>query len=578
MRILLTTLNARFSHSSLALRYLRGVLRTIPGLDVELREYTINQPGDDVLSDIYQGHYDCVCFSTYIWNVEPILRTAGNLKKVAPEVRILLGGPEVSYEPESFLALHPFIDGIITGEGEETVFKLFSMGFDDPGHLNLAGTAWSKEEGVHGNPPAPLIADLDSVPFPYDESDNFANRLVYYESSRGCPYMCTYCLSSASEGVRYFSTSRVHRDLKWLLSKEIQTVKFVDRTFNVKQEHALSILDFIATHDNGLTCFHFEISAGILTPAIIERCARLRKGLVQFEIGVQSTCPEALKASGRPDWTDRIQKNVAQLKAPGNIHLHLDLIAGLPFEGYQRFLESFDAVYAMKPDMLQLGFLKLIRGTSMRKDADLYGFKWRQEPPYEVLGTKWISYGELCRLKRLEALLDMYGQHDRFAKTLSQLEPLFQRPSDLFTAMDDWRKENGHWGRNVGQDDAWLILHGFALFSGVPDYILRESMRWDAIANYKPRAFAGTALQSREPEKEVQHRLLHERDDNASPWVPYCGIPVKQLLKTLHFERFTWDPERMCKAEEPFIVCFDTSTDPSTPVFRWSESEIIKKD
>lgn len=577
MRVLLTTLNARFSHSSLALRYLRGVLRQLPEIELELKEFTINQPAEDILCAIFQGSYDCVCFSTYIWNVEMILRTAENLKKVAPDMRILLGGPEVSYDQQSFLNAHAFIDGIIIGEGEETLRKVFTAGFETQEHLNIPGTAWNTTEGFCGNPSAMLITELDSIPFPYDESDSFANRLVYYESSRGCPYKCTYCLSSASEGVRYFSLERVYSDLKWLLSKKIQTIKFVDRTFNVKQEHALGILDFIEVNDNGVTCFHFEISAGILTEDIINRCAGLRKGLVQFEIGVQSTCPEALKASGRPDWTDRIEKNVAILKVPGNIHLHLDLIAGLPNEGYKRFLESFDSVYKMKPDMLQLGFLKLIRGTAMRSKAEEYGMAWREEPPYEVLYTKWITYGELCMLKHLEALLDLYGQHGRFAKTLSQLEKLFQKPSALFIALEGWWHSKGHWDRNIGQDEAWLLMYDFALSTGVPEKILKACMRWDAIVNYKPKAFVGTVLQSHEPEKGLQHSLLHDRENEDSHWAAYRDIPVKQLLKTLHFEIFPWDPESLCNLTEPVILCFDTSHSPSKVVFRWYESEIINK-
>lgn len=575
MRVLLTTLNARFSHSSLALRYIRGVLGTMPGLAVELKEYTINQPADEILSDIYRGSYDCVCFSTYIWNVEMILRIAANLKKVSPEIRILLGGPEVTYAPAGLLQQHPAISGLILGEGEATLRTLFATGFDTPGFQSIAGTAWNTEMGIRVNPAAEPIQDLDTVPFPYSESDSFENRLVYYESSRGCPYRCTYCLSSASEGVRYFSLPRVFKDLAWLLTRNIQTVKFVDRTFNVNPAHFVPILEFIAANDNGITCFHFEISAGILTDDIIDRCAGFRKGLVQFEIGVQSTCPEALKASGRPDWTDQIQTRVAQLKAPGNIHLHLDLIAGLPYESYERFLESFDAVYAMKPDMLQLGFLKLIKGTAMRRKAEFYGFQWREEPPYEVLCTKWITYEQLDTLKRIETLLDRYCQQGRFEKTLIQLEARYPRPSSLFTAMNDWWQTHGHWNRSISTDEAWIILYAFALESGVPEPVLRASLRWDCILHYKPKAFSGTVLAASEPEKNLQHTLLHQRDMTAENWAPYGEVPVKQLLKNVHFETFDWDPGQQSSLTEPKVVCFDTAVSPAKVIASWCVSEII---
>lgn len=578
MRILLTTLNARFSHTSLALRYIRGVLRQIPGISQELKEYTINQPADDILSDIYKGGYDCVCFSTYIWNVELILRISANLKKVAPEIRILLGGPEVSWAPAAILKNHPYIDGLILGEGEDIVRTLFTQGFEKPGWQSVAGTAWNTEAGMRVNPGASLIQDLGTIPFPYGEEDDFNNRLVYYESSRGCPYRCSYCLSSAHEGVRFFPLPRVFSDLTWLLTKNIQTVKFVDRTFNVNPAHYLPILEFIQAHDNGRTCFHFEISAGVLTPEVIMLCAGFRKGLVQFEIGVQSTCPEALKASGRPDWTGRIREHVHLLQQPGNIHLHLDLIAGLPYEGYDRFLESFDAVYAMKPDMLQLGFLKLIHGTAMRRNAEYYGFQWREEPPYEVLSTKWLSYAELCALKRVEHLLDRYYQHGRLEKTLARLEERFPRPSALYTAMDAWWEAGGHWNGPVGQEESWLLLYEFASQAGVPEHILRACMRWDILVHYKPRAFAGTALGTDEPSKELQHDLLHGRDQEAAEWSPYAGLPAKQLLKRLHFEIFRWDPLRLCPLNTPAVFCFDTSESPSRLICQWPLPEIIKEE
>lgn len=578
MRILLTTLNARFSHSSLALRYIRGVLRAIPGLEIELKEYTVNQPADDILSSIFRGGYDCVCFSTYIWNVDMTLRLAANLKKISPEIRILLGGPEVTYSPASLLQQHPAVSGIILGEGEDILRSLFTAGFDTPGWQSIAGTAWNTDMGIRVNPTANPIQDLDTIPFPYDEADNFDNRLVYYESSRGCPYRCSYCLSSASEGVRYFSLARVFRDLEWLLSRNIQTVKFVDRTFNVNPAHYLPILAFISDHDNGTTCFHFEISAGILTEDVLSQCASFRKGLIQFEIGVQSTCSEALRASGRPDWTEQIQAHVARLQEPGNIHLHLDLIAGLPYESYDRFLESFDTVYAMKPDMLQLGFLKLIKGTAMRRKAEFYGFQWREEPPYEVLSTKWISFAELDTLKRIESLLDRYCQQGRFNRTLMLLEARYPRPSSLFTAMNDWWQAQGNWDRNIGQDEIWLILYDFALFAGVSEPALRAALRWDCLTGYKPKGFAGTVLAAAEPEKSLQHALLHQRDSTANSWAPYCNTPAKQLLKRFHFECFTWDPDRQTALKDPRIVCFDTAQTPAKAIFSWNASEIIQED
>lgn len=569
MKVLLTTLNSKYSHLSLALRYLRAVLRQNPALEVTLQEFTVNQGADDILPALYAGAYDCVCFSTYIWNVRQTLQLAGSLKKIRPDTRILLGGPEVTHAPASILKDHPYIDGLILGEGEDTLKRLLEAGFDKPGWQSLAGTAWNTEGGLRINPAAQLIAELDTIPFPYDEGEDFSDRLVYYESSRGCPYHCTYCLSSAEEGVRFFSLPRVFKDLQWLLAQNIRTVKFVDRTFNLDPARYLPIIDFIEAHDNGRTCFHFEISAGILPEEAIRRFTGLRKGLVQFEIGVQSTCPEALRASGRPDWTEAILKNAAQLRAGDNIHIHLDLIAGLPHEGYERFLESFDAVYRVRPHLLQLGFLKLIKGTAMRRKAAFYGFQWQEEAPYEVLESKWLTYGELVRLKQLEQLLDRYYQGGRFQRTMPLLESRFETPSAFYTALGAWWTRNGHWDRSVGQDEGWLLLLAFAEEAGLPAETVREALRWDCVRHWKPKGFAGTPLGAREPEKALQHGLLQQRDKASETWAPYGSSPVKELLKQLHFEVFVSG-----EAEANGVIwCFDTRQKPAVPLMRWSLAE-----
>lgn len=572
-KLLLTTLNARYSHMSLALRYLRGVLKENANLRTELKEFTINQTSDEILSSIYHGRYDVVCFSTYIWNVELILQIGRNLRKICPDVRILLGGPEVSHAPASLLKDNPWIDGLVMGEGEVTLPTVLEYGFEKPGWQSIAGTAWNTPDGMRINPGAPLIHNLDAIPFPYDDTDIFEDRLVYYESSRGCPYNCSYCLSSSADGVRTFSHSRVFSDLQWLLNKNIKTVKFVDRTFNTNKAHYLPILAFIEANDNGNTCFHFEISAGILSEEELMRFASLRKNLVQLEIGVQSTCSEALKACGRPDWTEKITESVAHLRQQQNIHLHLDLISGLPYESFERFMVSFDAVYRMKPHMLQLGFLKLIKGTALRRNSGFYGYAWREEPPYEVLENKWISYGELTRLKRMEKLLDRYYQNGRFEKTLPLLESCYPTPGALYIALDDWWMRQKLWDKNVGQDEGWLLLYDFALLSGVSKPVLTDAMRWDAITHWKPKAFSGTVIGSLEPPKGQQHDLLH-RCNEVGGWLePFKGIPAKNLLKRFHFEQFSHDPDTGKGAA--VIVCFDTEANPTKEVHRWCHHQWI---
>ena len=536
MKILLTTLNARFSHTSLALRYLRGALNGVPAVTTELREYTINQETQDILQDIFLGEYDAVCFSTYIWNVERIAMIGRNLRKVQPDVRILLGGPEVSFDTARFLNANPWVDGVLIGEGEETIRAVFETGFSNPEIYRLPGTAWNLNGQVAVNSKRPLISNLDSIPFPYEETDDLEHRLAYYESSRGCPYSCRYCLSSAEEGIRHFSVERVRKDLSWFLEKRVGTVKFVDRTFNAVEKHFVPILEFIREQDNGHTCFHLEISAAILSKDIIEWINGFRPGLIQMEIGVQSTCTEALEVSGRPDWTARIAERVSWLHQGNNIHLHLDLIAGLPFEGFDRFMESFDGVYAMKPHLLQLGFLKLIRGTELRERSEEFGYTWTEEAPYEVLSSKWISYGETLRLKRLEHVLETVHGSGRFPETLKLIEALYIRPSELYLALTEWFENQAFFERPHSAEAPYLWLYAFGVENGLNPPTLRTALRLDLVRHYKPRSHRGTVLEGYEADKGLLHELLHKQEGFTGQFSACYGVAVKQLMKELHFE------------------------------------------
>lgn len=466
MKLLLVALNAKYIHSNLAVYSLKSYAKDYADY-IEIAEFTINQSDEEILRGIYRREADIVAFSCYIWNISMVKRIISQLKKICPKVKIWLGGPEVSFHAEDFLRKNPAADGIVIGEGEQTFLELVryyaegNASLDDIAGLVFApGARTGTDKGaveisVNGaDEQAPDKTDdkayiastgqrrqipLDSLSFPYEgllgTAGALSNRIIYYESSRGCPYSCSYCLSSIDKGLRFRDINLVKKELKSFIEHKLAQVKFVDRTFNCSKKHAMEIWSFIMEHDNGLTNFHFEISADLLGNEELKLLSCLRPGQVQFEIGVQTTNTESLQAIHRRMDLDRLSENVRKLRENNNIHLHLDLIAGLPLEDYASFEKSFNYVYSLKPHQLQLGFLKVLKGSCMEKDSVRYGIVYREEPPYEVLYTDCLSFDEMLKLKGICEMVEVYYNSGQFSNSIGYLEHFFDSPMRLYEAL-----------------------------------------------------------------------------------------------------------------------------------------------
>lgn len=443
MKILLAACNAKYIHSNLAVYNLRAYASEWKA-HILLKEYTINQLKDDILRDIYKSGADIVCFSCYIWNISFIKELIHDLAKILPRVHFWVGGPEVSYDAETFLAENPQVTGVMVGEGEKTFLELVRYYVENKGKLeDVSGIAYREGEAILHNGWREIM-DLSRVPFAYEDLADFNNRIIYYESSRGCPFSCSYCLSSVDKKLRFRDLSLVKKELQFFIDHQVPQVKFVDRTFNCKHEHAMEIWRYITEHDNGITNFHFEISADLLRDEELELMKTMRPGLIQLEIGVQSTHPETITAIHRTMKLEKLREKVARVHSFGNIHQHLDLIAGLPYEDYAAFRNSFNDVYAMKPQQLQLGFLKVLKGSLMQQEAEKYGILFKEKEPYEVLSTKWLSYGEILKLKMVESMVEVYYNSGQFQRTLCYLESFFEDAFTLYEALGNFYEEKGY--------------------------------------------------------------------------------------------------------------------------------------
>lgn len=440
MKVLLVAVNAKYIHSNLAVYSLQAYAGKYAEY-CKILEYTINHSEEDILKGIYKEKADVVAFSCYIWNISMISHIIRELKKVQPKVQIWLGGPEVSYDAEACLRKETLLSGIMVGEGEQTFLELMEYFVEGKRGLgSIAGLAFrnGKEIIVTGNRP-PL--SMDEIPFPYMDMERFRNKIIYYETSRGCPFSCSYCLSSIEKGVRLRSMGLVKKELKSFLDYGIPQVKFVDRTFNCNKQHAMDIWRFIKEHDNGITNFHFELSADILDEEELSFLATLRPGQVQFEIGVQSTHPKTVEAIHRKMDFDKLSYNVKRIRERNNIHQHLDLIAGLPLEDYADFENSFRDVYGLKPDQLQLGFLKILKGSRMENESTLYGIQYRDTPPYEVLFTNHLTYDEVLRLKGICEMVEVYYNSGQFKYSILYLEHSYASPMKLYEELYEYYEE-----------------------------------------------------------------------------------------------------------------------------------------
>lgn len=443
MKILLTAINAKYIHSNLAVYDLKAYSSDYDE-HVILREYTINQPKDEILKDIYSSGADVVCFSCYIWNISFVRELIRDLVKILPKTAFWAGGPEVSYDAEKFLTEMPEMTGVMVGEGEKTFHDLLEFYIDGKDSLGeISGIAYRTGDKIIHNGWRELM-DLSAIPFVYEHLEKFENRIIYYESSRGCPFSCSYCLSSIDKKLRFRDLELVKKELQFFLDHRVPQVKFVDRTFNCKHEHAMTIWKYILEHDNGVTNFHFEISADLLREEEMELMSQMRPGLIQLEIGVQSTNPETIRAIHRHMDLKKLEHCVNRVHSFRNIHQHLDLIAGLPYEDYDTFHQSFNDVYQMKPDQLQLGFLKVLKGSLMQKEAEGYGIVYKEKEPYEVLSTNWLTYGEVLKLKMVESMVEVYYNSGQFWHTLEYLVPFEKDAFTFYEKLGSFYEKKGY--------------------------------------------------------------------------------------------------------------------------------------
>ena len=540
MKILLAAVNAKYIHSNLAVYSLKAYAED-PA--VEIGEYTINQQKDDILMDIYKRQPDILCLSCYIWNLDYIEEIVLEIGKLRPDMPIWLGGPEVSYDAKEVLRRLPCVKGVMKGEGEKTfkeICRIYRNEFEK--RENVCGyqdknvdNSWKKSEsvdnqlkGVDGitfreekekiidNPWRPIM-DLSEVPFVYDHMEDFEHKIIYYETSRGCPFSCSYCLSSVDKRLRFRDIELVKKELQFFLDHKVPQVKFVDRTFNCKHDHSIAIWKYIMEHDNGITNFHFEIAADILNEEELELLEQMRPGLVQLEIGVQSTNPKTIKEIHRVMDFEKVSKIVRRIQNKGNVHEHLDLIAGLPYEDVESFAHSFDDVYALKPEQLQLGFLKVLKGSFMQEHQEEYGIVHKAHPPYEVLYTKWISYEDVLRLKGIEEMVEVYYNSRQFTNTMEELEKEYDSAFTMYDRLASYYEDNGYNAVQHKRSARYeILLNYIRLHHKEKEDLFREVLTYDYYLreNAKSRPeFAGDYL----VEKNVARAFYEKEEETYVP-------------------------------------------------------------
>ena len=524
MNILLTAINAKYIHSNLAVYSLRayaaGKCEKYKE-EIGIAEYTINQPLDQILMNLYKRKPEVLCFSCYLWNIEYVEQLVAELGKIMPQTDIWLGGPEVSYHASHMLEQFPQVYGIMRGEGEETFLELAEFYYNNSGKSleqcekvqrlkEIVGITFRDGEEIIETADRSVM-DLSKVPFVYEDLDVFKNKIIYYESSRGCPFSCSYCLSSIDKCLRFRDLELVKKELQFFIDHEIPQVKFVDRTFNCKHSHSMEIWSYIKEHDKGKTNFHFEVAADLLNEEELNLISTMRPGLIQLEIGVQSTNEQTIKEIHRTMKFSQVTEVVNRVHAAKNIHQHLDLIAGLPFEDYNSFHKSFCDVYTLRPEQLQLGFLKVLKGSYMEEKTKDYELLYQNRPPYEVLSTKWLPYSDVIRLKGLEEMVEVYYNSRQFEHTMELLEQVFGDAFVMFEEMSNYYEEHGYYGVNHNRVARYEILYAFIKEVALVQYetlLTEEQFRQTLVMdlylreNMKNRpAFAGDSLVSKEVER-----------------------------------------------------------------------------
>lgn len=657
MRFLLCGINAKYIHSNLAIFSLKAYAdrKKIPGAEIILKEYTINNYVEDILQDLYEEKADVVIFSCYIWNISFVRELAAELKKVSPDVKIWAGGPEVSYAANKFLMENPAFDLIMQGEGEEVFSELIRLTVEEKCRIkdvykqsesekvlsgivekrySIEGKQAVKEEkdiedkhfagednvyptnyidmsklqklqgiavwdfsgkAALGNAESNIenktkiintgfatLMDMDTIPFVYEDFHLFEHKILYYETSRGCPFCCSYCLSSVDKTVRFRSLPIVKKELDAFLEAKVPQVKFVDRTFNCNRQRAIDIWSYLVEHDNGITNFHFEISLDLLGEEELELFAKMRPGLIQLEIGVQSTNGETVDAIHRHMDLDKLFHYVDRVHELGNIHQHLDLIAGLPYENYERFGCSFDDLYAHEPDQLQLGFLKVLKGTMMEEEVKKYSILYRNQPPYEVLGTKWLSYDEIILLKGVEELVELYYNSGQYTLTLKYAVPFFESPFRFYEMFSAWYRGKGYHKLNHNRLEKYNILREF-LREHIDENewdTLDEIMLYDMYLRENVKGRPAWAKDTAQYKKEWK-ALYREQGEKLFPEDVQAGIyDSKRAANQSHIEVFKINIkkfEQSGQVEKKQVFClFDYSRrNPLNRAARTVEWEIL---
>ena len=657
MRFLLCGINAKYIHSNLAIFSLKAYAdrKKIPGAEIILKEYTINNYVEDILQDLYEAKADIIIFSCYIWNISFVRELAAELKKVSPEVKIWAGGPEVSYAANKFLMENPAFDLIMQGEGEEVFSELICLTVEEKCRIKdvykqseskkvLSGIVekryfierkqavkeekdiedkhFAGEDNVYptnyidmsklqklqgiavrdflgeaalGNAESNIgnktkiintgfatLMDMDTIPFVYEDFHLFEHKILYYETSRGCPFCCSYCLSSVDKTVRFRSLPIVKKELDAFLEAKVPQVKFVDRTFNCNRQRAIDIWSYLVEHDNGITNFHFEISSDLLGEEELELFAKMRPGLIQLEIGVQSTNGETVDAIHRHMDLDKLFHYVDRVHELGNIHQHLDLIAGLPYENYERFGCSFDDLYAHEPDQLQLGFLKVLKGTMMEEEVKKYSILYRNQPPYEVLGTKWLSYDEIILLKGVEELVELYYNSGQYTLTLKYAVPFFESPFRFYEMFLAWYRGKGYHKLNHNRFEKYNILREF-LREHIDENerdTLDEIMLYDMYLRENVKGRPAWAKDTAQYKKEWK-ALYREQGEKLFPEDVQAGIyDSKRAANQSHIEVFEINIkkfEQSGQVEKKQVFClFDYSRrNPLNRAARTVEWEIL---
>ncbi|MBS4535304.1 B12-binding domain-containing radical SAM protein [Clostridium sp. D2Q-14] len=543
MKILFTTLNSKFVHSCLSLRYLKEYIKDL-NVSIDIEEYTINQQIDFIVSEIYKKDIDLIAFATYIWNVEEIKDICNRLKLVRPELSILLGGPEVSFDIKNIMNENKNIDFIIYGEGEESFREFIINTMEDNGYESVLGLAYRNKSDIIINKPRELIHDLNKIPSPFKENmDTFKNKIIYYETSRGCPFNCKFCLSSTIKGVRMFSIDRVKRDLKFLIDSKVKQVKFVDRTFNTNKEYAMEIMNFILENNPENINFHFEVTAHLLDNEMLEFLGKIKEGMFQFEIGVQSTNEKTIKAIGRTTDFQKLSYVVNKINTYKNIHQHLDLIVGLPYEDYDSFKKSFNDVYDLEPEKLQLGFLKLLKGSELRDKEKLYGFKYIDKPPYEVMENDYISYKEILKLKIIEDLVEKYGNELNFRNTIKFIiKNYFSTPFDFYEDFSSYWEEKKYHTISHSLKKLYEILYQYFNYRFSEDLnIFNDIIKYDYIFNNNSSLPKYIEMYDEEKIKKYRHYFLQQEININKYLFDYRNFPVKKIIKNISIIKFKFD-------------------------------------